>query len=131
MARNDAKRSASTVTIACKLPQGLRIRLGDDEHSPELVLQGSNSPWAVAGYGLTQGVDVDTWEAIKVKYANAPWLANGFVFANGDHDSVVEQATDEAERRAGFEAVDPAQQQGVIQNGGGNVGQEGQDQAAR
>lgn len=130
MARNsnDSKRSASTVTVACKLPQGLRVRL---ENGPEVHLHGANSPWAVAGYGLTQGVDADVWEAIKVQHADATWLVNGFVFANGDHDSVVDKATDEAERRAGFEAVDPAQQQGVIQNAGGNVGQEGQDQAAR
>lgn len=117
MARNDSKRSASTVTIACKLPQGLRVRL---ENGPEVHFHGANSPWAVAGYGLTQGVDVDTWEAVKAQYAEATWLVNGFVFANGDHDSVVDQATDEKDRQAGFEAIDPKQMPGNIQVEGAN-----------
>lgn len=128
MARNDTKRSATTVTVACKLPQGLRIRL---ENGPEVVLAGANSPWAIGGYGLTQDVDADVWEAIKVQHSEHPAFVNGFIFANSEHASVVDQLTDEKARKGGFEAIDPKEVDGQVQNGGGNVGVEGQDRAAQ
>lgn len=124
MAKKDTKRSATTVTIACKLPQGLIVHLAE---GPSIHLHGANSPWAVAGYGLTQGVDVDVWEAIKLQHADAKWLVNGFVFANGEHDSVVDKATDEKDRKAGFEPIDPNALPPGMQSGGGNIGKEGND----
>jgi len=124
MAKNDTKRSATTVTVACKLPMGLAVKLPDGSH---LHLHGANSPWAVAGFGLTQGVSSDTWDFIKQEHAGAKWLVNGFVFAQSEHDSAVDQAKDEAERKAGFEPIDPNNLPKGVQNGGGNIGKEGRD----
>lgn len=107
-------RSAQTVSIACKLPQGLEIHLPD---MPQPVkLHGFTSPFALAGHGITQGIPVDVWEAIKVRYADAAWLKNGHVFANGDPKDTNAEATERKGVKAGFEPVDPNELPGGITN---------------
>jgi hypothetical protein len=99
------KRSSNTVTIACKLPQGLHIVLNGQ---PALKLHGALSPYAHSGHGMTRNVPTDTWNAVQAQHKDAKWLTNGLVFAAGDSES----AADEAEERegvvSGFEPVDPA-----------------------
>lgn len=97
------KRSADMLTIACKLPQGLRIPLPE---APDVVLNGSTSPFALAGHGMTD-VKAETWAAIEEKYAEAAWLKNEVVFAMGDKESAVDKAEDRQGVKAGFEPVDP------------------------
>lgn len=109
-----AKRSATTVTVACKLPQGLHIKLAG---LPDLKLHGWNSPYGHSGHGMTRDVPVDQWEAVKAQHANAPWLVNGFVFAT-DHDSAVDQAEERQGEKAGFEPIDPKALPGNIQREG-------------
>jgi hypothetical protein len=99
------KRSAKTVSIACKLPQGLHIHL-DGRREP-IKLHGQNSPFNIAGHGITQGVSVDDWAAIQAQYKESPWLKNGFVFANGDGDDLAEEADDRKDVQTGFEPIDP------------------------
>ena len=98
------KRSANTVSIACKLPQGLTIHLKD---GPVVKLHGAHSHYNVGGYGITQGVPVGHWEAIKKEHAHALWLKNEFVFANGDSGSVEDEADEKAGLKNGFEPIDP------------------------
>lgn len=98
------KRSVSTVSIACKLPQGLTIHLLS---GAVVKLNGANSPFNIGGIGITQNVPVEQWEAIQKEHAHARWLQNGFVFANGDGDELMEEAEDKAELRNGFEPIDP------------------------
>lgn len=111
------KDSAAYVTIACKLPQGLHIRLSDGS---TLKLNGSASPYAVLGYGLTQNVPSATWEAVQAQHAEAAWLKNEFVFANGDAKSVDSQLAERKDEKGGFEAIDPNQLPGNIQVEGAN-----------
>jgi len=101
----NVKRSAKTVSIACKLPQGLTIHL-DGVREP-VKLHGANSHYNIAGHGITQNVPVETWEAIQKQHAHALWLKNGFVFANSSGDDLGEQADDQAKNRNGFEPIDP------------------------
>lgn len=98
-------RSAKTVSVACKLPQGLHIHLEGQRDT--VKLHGSASPYAIAGHGITAGVPVDTWEAIQKQYADARWLKGGFVFANGNPQDTADEAADNAGNRSGFEPVDP------------------------
>lgn len=100
MARN---RSAEMLTIACKLPQGLSIPMPE---GPNVVLNGSLSPFALAGHGMTD-VKPAAWAIIEEKYADASWLKNEVVFAMGDRDSAVDKAEDRKDVKAGFEPVDP------------------------
>jgi hypothetical protein len=114
------KRSAKTVSIACKLPQGLTVHLlaADGTAGPVVKLHGANSPFNIAGHGITQNVPVEHWEAIQKQHAHALWLKNEFVFANGDGDDLIEEANDKTKNRNGFEAIDPNNLPGVIQNDG-------------
>lgn len=97
------KRSADMLTIACKLPQGLRIPLPE---APDVVLNGALSPFALAGHGMTD-VKAEAWAAIEEEYADAAWLKNEVVFAMGDKESAVDKAEDRQEVKVGFEPVDP------------------------
>lgn len=116
------KRSATVVTLACKLPQGLHIHLKNDDGIVQktIKLHGMHSPYAIAGYGLTQGVSVADWEAIQKQHADAAWLVNGFVFANSDGDSLASEADERKNERTGFEAVNPRELPGNIQVEGSN-----------
>ena len=105
-------RSAQTVSIACKLPQGLHIHIPGRKDA--LKLHGSASPYAIAGHGITAGVPVDVWEAAKQLHADAKWLANGFVFANGDPQDTADEAAEREDEKAGFEPIDPKALNGAI-----------------
>lgn len=106
------KRSADTLTIACKLPQGLSIPMPE---GPNLVLNGTHSPFALMGHGMTD-VKAATWAIVEEKYAEASWLKNEVVFAMGDKESAVDKAEDRQKVNAGFEPVDPkaAAAKGII-----------------
>jgi len=114
----NVKRSAKTVSIACKLPQGLTIHL-DGRREP-IQLHGANSHYNIAGHGITQNVAVEDWEAIQKQHAHALWLKNGFVFANSSGDDLKEEADDKTANRNGFEPIDPNKPdaRGLIQNDG-------------
>lgn len=102
MARTSNK-SADMVTVACKLPQGLTIPLPD---GTSLTLHGINSPFAIAGYGMTD-VQAGVWAIVEAEYADKAWLKNEIVFAMGDKDSAVDKATERQSEKSGFEPVDP------------------------
>lgn len=100
-------RAADFVTVACKLPQGLKVKI--DEKNIEVHLHGSNSPYAVAGHGLTD-VKKDVWDAITEHFAEhkgAKWLHNGTVFAHAQKESASDEAEDRAKVDAGFDQINP------------------------
>lgn len=51
--------AASTVTVACKLPNGLAATVGETT----VAFAGANDPKALLGFGLTPNVDADFWTA--------------------------------------------------------------------
>lgn len=100
----NVKRSAKTVSIACKLPQGLTVHL---KSGRVVQLHGANSHFNIAGHGITQNVPVEDWDAIQAEHKHALWLKNGFVFANSGEADLKEEADDKADNRNGFEPIDP------------------------
>ena len=102
MATRNSK-TADMLTVACKLPQGLNIPLPD---GTSLMLNGMHSPFAIAGYGMTD-VKSGVWAIVEAEYADAAWLKNELVFAMGDKDSAVDKAGDLQGVKGGFEPVDP------------------------
>ena len=100
-------RSTEFVTIACKLPQGLHVKIATK--NIDFTLHGSNSPYAVAGFGLTE-VKCATWEAVVEFYKDHPgarWLHNETVFAQNKREVAVDAATERKGFDAGFEPIDP------------------------
>lgn len=84
---------AKTVTVACKLPNGLVI----DHKGREVVLTGANAPTSVGGFGLTPNVDADWFDDWMASNLDMPVVANEIIFAN-----TAEKAGDEAKEKKGI-----------------------------
>lgn len=105
--------ASGTVTVACRLPAGLRI-----ENVPghgTIMFKGSNDDWALkmadeyGEAGLTSGVPTDAWEWISNHpfYSKAKWFKSGAVFAAVKSKDVIKEAQNRADETTGFEALDP------------------------
>lgn len=105
--------AAGTVTVACRLPAGLRI-----ENVPgygTIMFKGSNDEWALKmvedyeAHGLTSGVPAEAWEWIKNHpfYSKAKWMTSGAVFATTKAKDAVKEAQDRGQTTTGFEPLDP------------------------
>lgn len=93
----------TTVTVGCKLPNGLIIEVTDKK----VTLNGANSSELIGGHGLTE-VDKDLWEAWYAVNKELTFVKNGFVFANGKEVDAKAQAKDRSKNKTGFEGLDPA-----------------------
>lgn len=93
----------ATVTVGCKIPNGLHLDLG----GKRVTLNGSHSSRVIGGYGLTEGVPADFFEAWLQTYADSPAVTNGLVFAQENAADVRAQALDQADIRTGLEPLDP------------------------
>jgi hypothetical protein len=99
---------ATFVTIGCKLPHGLIIEARDN--SGEIVrvtLNGANAARIVGGYGITENVPADVWNAWLKKHAKFPAVINGQVFVHTDLKSVEGEAKNRRNVASGFESIDP------------------------
>ncbi len=103
--RSRAAAPSDTLTVACKLPQGLHIKVPGTKI--DIKLHGSTGPFAVAGHGMTRGVSKAEWDKVKEVFAEQLWLKDEFVFAMKSPESATDKAEDREEVRAGFEPVDP------------------------
>lgn len=114
MARKNAK-AQDGLTIACKLPTGLHIKL--PHHKIDIKLHGAHSAYEVAGHGMTRGVDAQQWAIVEKAFAEAAWLKNGFVFSATTPDSAADEAEDRVGEKSGFEPIDPDKLPKGIENG--------------
>lgn len=103
--------SSGTVTIACRLPAGLRI-----ENVPRhgtIMFKGSNDQRALqladeyGSHGLTSGIPADAWEWIQTTFAKAKWITSGAVFAATKVKDVTKEARDRGDHNVGFNGLDP------------------------
>lgn len=118
---------AGTVVVACKLPHGLQIRLGQktekagegrdahlivtDEGRAQLINGAHHRdqdgiPAAVGGYGFTPNVDADEMAAwLNTNKGFAPVAAN-MLFVEKDMNSAKAKARELASETSGFERLD-------------------------
>lgn len=107
--------SAGTVTVACRLPAGLRFEGVPGMPGGVLMLKGSNDDWALkmadeyGEAGLTSGVPAEAWAYIENHryYSQAKWFKNGAVFAATKSKDVIKEAQNRADEKTGFEGLDP------------------------
>lgn len=92
----------TTVTIGCKLPNGIILRVAS---GASVTLNGANSSRVVGGYGLTTGVDKDFWEAWKSEYASFAPLKNELIFAQDSANKAEGQANEQAGVKNGLEPL--------------------------
>jgi hypothetical protein len=92
------------VTIACKLPQGLHIKLPNGK---TIKLHGSASPYAIAGHGMTNGITGAQWAEVEATYPDALWHKSGAVFVSRRQEDVSAQAIERKAENVGFNPIDP------------------------
>ncbi|QDJ35838.1 hypothetical protein CBR67_03765 [Bordetella hinzii] len=93
-----------TVTVACKLPNGLVMDIPGAKEP--VVLKGSNHADAIAGHGLTE-VDADFWEAWTKLYADFQPLKQEMIFAQGNERNAVAKSKERKDEKTGLEGLDP------------------------
>jgi hypothetical protein len=93
------------VTIACKLPQGLHIKLPST--GKMIKLHGSATPYAVAGHGMTSGITGAQWDEIEATYPDALWHKSGAVFVSKRKEDASAQAVERKAENVGFNPIDP------------------------
>ena len=123
----------TTVTVACKLPNGLHLQLYQEAERDEPVLGGGvktvkffmkkgdrvtvkgfayeagKTPLnAVAGgAGLTPGVDEDFWKAWLAQNKDSPLVRSGAIYASTKEDTVNKMAIEQKDIKSGLEPLDP------------------------
>jgi hypothetical protein len=102
--------AGETVTVACKLPSGLHLRV----NGQTVTLRGcghtfGNAPPGAAsgGYALTPNVPLDFWEAWLAINADSDVVRKGVVFSASKTVDARARAVEQAAVRSGFEGVNP------------------------
>src|ERR1700741_750322 len=99
--------TGATVTVACKMPNGMNLGKIHGEDNPDVILRGSNHRHAVGGFGLTHGIDADAFAKWREGHKWLPAVKNGLIFAHDRPSMAKAQAAEMAEVRSGFEGIDP------------------------
>lgn len=92
----------STVTVGCKLPNGLIIELDEQR----VVLNGANSSALIGGFGMTE-VNEALFNAWLAKHKDFEPVKQGLIFAQAKPVNAQAEAKDKAELKSGFEGIDP------------------------
>ena len=83
--------SGDTVTVACRLPQGIHMDIvRHGEVRQRVTLKGSNSPGPVAGFGITENVPREFFEKWLADHQDLAAVKNGLMMTrtvrrNADH----------------------------------------------
>ena len=107
---------AATVNVACKLPQGIRIR----HKGKEVALKGANQSGNRFGFGITPGVD-SAWfkDWLEGDGKDLPAVKRGSIFAIAGTREKAEDAAAERRKDAavqtGLEPLDPEKPGGGVE----------------
>ena len=122
----------NTVTIACKLPHGLRMKVYNFTERSELVVGGGTrtvkiaepiegdivvAGWShpqnrdakaqqVEGFALTPNVPKEFWDKWLEQNKTADYVRNGMIFAYEKHADAEARARNDRERKSGLERLD-------------------------
>ena len=133
---NKAQQMPGTVTVACKFPNGLQLRLGKFHDVDEQVMGGGvrvakkwienpgervhiNGPRRGVGgddpsspnfdgYALTHGVDADFMEAWLEANKDLDLVRNGFIKVNSKPNELKAMTREYRDMRSGLEPLDPS-----------------------
>jgi len=121
-----------TVTVACKLPHGLVLRVFQREEVmlPAGATMIKSEMWAalpesytvkgnahpqneaprcliVDGYAMTPGIPREHWELWLHQNRKHPAVMNGLIFAHGKQADVRAEAHEKKDTKSGLERIDP------------------------
>ena len=101
----------SKVTVGCRLPTGIILRLADDQGNEKQVeLKGQNADMNGAIFiqpthcGYTE-VDKDFWDAWVAKHADSPSVATGAIFAEATESKARGAAKERVKEKTGLEGA--------------------------
>lgn len=100
--------SGKSVTVGCKLPNGLIMELGTrgkDDYR-QVRLRGAQSSRIAGGFGLTD-VSEDFMQAWMKKNKDLTFVRKGLVFVQADGVFAEGHAKDHRDLRSGLERLDP------------------------
>lgn len=93
----------TTVTVGCKLPNGLHLDLGETR----VTVRGTNSAKVVGGHGITENVDASFFAAWMDKNKELAFVKNGAIFAHEKRANTEAQAEMMEDAKTGLEPLDP------------------------
>lgn len=129
-----ATQTTGTLTVGCRLPNGIILRTFELVDTPEVgptqtrhvkmarftgrefKINGNSFAQNQApkfgqidnhGYALTHGVPADLWNEWKEQNKDADILKFGHIFAHGEEKSVRAEATEKKDVKTGLERLDP------------------------
>lgn len=93
---------SNTVTIACKLPNGIFLQVGETR----IRINGWNNH-SIEGlnYGLTKDVPADVWGAWLKEHAESKLVLNEIIFAEGSERRAKDKAKDQKDKKSGHEQL--------------------------
>ena len=94
---------AATVTVGCKLPNGIILELGNKS----VAIKGSNSSVLIGGHGITENVDKEFFEAWLAKNTGLQFVKAELIFAHEKPASTAAQAKERAKEKTGLEPLSP------------------------
>jgi hypothetical protein len=108
----------NTCVVGNKLPLGLKIQLdrvidnndGTKQtvpHGEPIILKGANSSNVIGGYGLTEDVDEEMFDAWLKQNASYHPVRNGLIFKQSTEARAKSQAKDQSDIKSGLEPQDP------------------------
>lgn len=97
-----------TVTVACKLPNGLNLGPLTPDGKPVILNGARHSTSGMAGgFGLTSGVDAEGFAKWLADHAEFEPVKKGLIFCSERRDHVLASGAERTAERTGFEGVDP------------------------
>lgn len=93
---------AETVTVGCKLPNGIVLEV---DGAQPVVLNGANSSNVIGGYGLTENVDKAMFDKWLDLHKDQAYVKNELVFAQAKTNSAEAKAKENADVATGLEGL--------------------------
>lgn len=97
---------AKIVVVGCKLPHGITLEHPMDP-TKTVELKGKNKALIVGADYATTEVDADFWEQWAAVNKEFPAVKSGAIFVAKSAADIVAVARENADRKTGFEPMDP------------------------
>lgn len=93
--------SKDTVTIGCKIANGLFLQVDDKT----VNINGFNTATVIGGHGLTENVPTDFWQAWLAKNKDRDIVKNGLIFAHGNTKDTSAEAKEKRNTQSKTEPI--------------------------
>jgi glutamate synthase domain-containing protein 1 len=100
--------SGNTVSVGCKIPNGIHMDfLTPGKPLRRVTLRGTNASRVIGGFGITENVPKEFFDEWMRLNAEHPAVVNGFIFSMNKTNDAEARATEMKAEKNGFEPLDP------------------------